>query len=215
MPFSHTTEGRKVRNGDVSIPPRPEEGVTTGEFKNISRLWDFSSQGCMLTTQASITPGHHALYHRVRSVSGGNGEHTLLQGITSGAPEGSTSTAEATFPSALTAAGPGPCQGSDTHRAGPAAASARGAEPEGAGGELRPPPLRSRAARRSRPLGEAGRSKGRGHLRRVGGARRRGGLLRGGRSIRRTRLLWRRRAGGKEVAPAPRWRRRGGVCCRV
>lgn len=55
VPFSHTTEGHKVRNGDVSVPPRPEEGVTTGEFKNISRLWDFSSQGCMLTTQASTT----------------------------------------------------------------------------------------------------------------------------------------------------------------
>lgn len=96
-------------------------------------------------------------------MSGGNGEHTLLQGITSGAPESPTSMAQATFPSALKADGPVPCLGSDTHREGTAAASARGAEPEGAGGKVAPAPLRSSAARRSRPLGEAGRSKGRGH----------------------------------------------------
>lgn len=71
--------------------------------------------------------------------------------------------AQATFPSALKADGPVPCLGSDTHREGTAAASARGAEPEGAGGKVAPAPLRSSAARRSRPLGEAGRSKGRGH----------------------------------------------------
>lgn len=85
----------------------------------------------------------------------------------------------------------------------------------GRGGKLRPPPCARAQPAALAHWARRGGVRGVGILRRVGGARRKGGLLRSGRSIRRTRLLWRRRAGGKEVAPAPRWRRRGGVCCRV